>query len=292
MIKSMTGYGRCEKQFEDYRISVEIKTVNNRYLDIFTKVYKQYSFIEEIVRGCVSSKIKRGKAEISFLFDNVKDNSYSVTLNTETALGYYNALKALGEKFNLPDDLTISKLGAYQDVFNIERNEVDKEKILTDATLVLNDALDDLINSRAKEGGRLASFFVDELSTIKGIIEYIEKRSPQTIEEYKAKMEERIRELLENVPFDESRLLTEVAIFSDRVNITEETTRFRSHLKEFEALIDSDEPVGRKLDFIIQELNREANTMGSKCNDYEIGKRVIELKSEIEKLREQIQNIE
>lgn len=292
MIKSMTGYGRCENQFDDYRITVEIKTVNNRYLDINTKVYKQYSFVEEIVREHVSDKIKRGKAEISFQFDNVKDNSYNVTLNEETATGYYNALKALGERFNLADDLTVSKLSAYHDIFNLERTESDRDKILADAAETLASALDDLVKSREAEGERLISFFNDALIGIKKLVADIEKRSPETVDEYKAKIEGRIRELLEAVPYDEARLLTEVAIFSDKVNITEEITRFRSHLQEFETLLKSNEAVGRKLDFIIQELNREANTMGSKCNDFEISKRVIELKSEIEKLREQVQNIE
>lgn len=292
MIKSMTGYGRCEKQFDEYRITAEIKTVNNRYLDIYTKVYKQYSFIEEIVRECVSDKIKRGKAEISFQFDNLKDDSFSVTLNEEAAKGYYDALKELSDKFGLQDDLTVSKLGSYHDVFNIERKEQDKEKILADASEVLSSALNDLIKSRETEGGKLAIFFRDCITNIRSIVDFIADRSPATVNEYKEKMIGRISELLNAVPYDEGRLLTEVAIFSDKVNITEEIIRFRSHLQEFETLLDSNVPVGRKLDFIIQELNREANTMGSKCNDFEISKRVIELKSEIEKLREQVQNIE
>lgn len=292
MIKSMTGYGRCEKQFDEYRITAEIKTVNNRYLDIYTKVYKQYSFIEEIVRECVSDKIKRGKAEISFQFDNLKDDSFSVTLNEEAAKGYYDALKELSDKFGLQDDLTVSKLGSYHDVFNIERKEQDKEKILADASEVLCSALNDLIKSRETEGGRLAVFFRECIANIRSIVDFIAERSPDTVNEYKERMIGRISELLNAVPYDEGRLLTEVAIFSDKVNITEEIIRFRSHLQEFEALLESNIPVGRKLDFIIQELNREANTMGSKCNDFEISKRVIELKSEIEKLREQVQNIE
>ncbi len=292
MIKSMTGYGRCEKQFENYRITAEIKTVNNRYLDIYTKVYKQYSFIEEIVRETVSNKIKRGKAEISFVFDNLKDDTFSVTLNEEAAKGYYDALKQLGDKIGLQDDLTVSKLGKYNDVFNIERKEQDKEQILNDATEVLTSALCDLIKSRGTEGSRLAVFFRDCISNIRKIVDFIAERSPATVNEYKEKMVSRISELLDAVPYDEGRLLTEVAIFSDKVNITEEIIRFRSHLDEFERLLESDIPVGRKLDFIIQELNREANTMGSKCNDFEISKHVIELKSEIEKLREQVQNIE
>jgi uncharacterized protein (TIGR00255 family) len=288
----MTGYGRCEKQFDEYRITAEIKTVNNRYLDIYTKVYKQYSFVEEIVRECVSDKIKRGKAEISFQFDNLKDDSFSVTLNEEAAKGYYNALKELSDKFGLQDDLTVSKLGSYHDVFNIERKEQDKEKILADATEVLYSALNDLIKSRETEGGRLAVFFRDCITNIRGIVDFIAERSPATVNEYKDKMIGRISELLNAVPYDEGRLLTEVAIFSDKVNITEEIIRFRSHLQEFETLLESNIPVGRKLDFIIQELNREANTMGSKCNDYIISKSVVDLKSEIEKLREQVQNIE
>lgn len=292
MIKSMTGYGRCEKQFDEYRITAEIKTVNNRYLDIYTKVYKQYSFIEEIVRECVSDKIKRGKAEISFQFDNLKDDSFSVTLNEEAAKGYYDALKELSDKFGLQDDLTVSKLGSYHDVFNIERKEQDKEKILADASEVLSSALNDLIKSRETEGCRLAVFFRECIANIRGIVDFIAERSPDTVNEYKERMIGRISELLNAVPYDEGRLLTEVAIFSDKVNITEEIIRFRSHLQEFETLLESNVPVGRKLDFIIQELNREANTMGSKCNDFEISKRVIELKSEIEKLREQVQNIE
>ncbi len=292
MIKSMTGYGRCEKQFENYRITAEVKTVNNRYLDIYTKVYKQYTFIEEIVRERVANRIKRGKAEISFQFDNLKDDTFSVTLNEEAARGYFEALKQLGDKFGLQDDLSISKLGAYSDVFNIERKEQDREKILADASEVLDAALCDLITSRETEGGRLAVFFRECIVNIGSIVDFIAERSPDTVNEYKEKMIGRIEELLNSVPYDEGRLLTEVAIFSDKVNITEEIIRFRSHLKEFEALLECDAPVGRKLDFIIQELNREANTMGSKCNDFEISRSVIELKSEIEKLREQVQNIE
>lgn len=292
MIKSMTGYGRCEKQFDEYRITAEVKTVNNRYLDINTKIYKQYSFVEEIVRETVSSLIKRGKADISFQFDNLKDETFTVTLNEEAAKGYYDALKEMGDKFGLLDDLTVSKLGSYSDVFTVERKEKDKEKILADSVIVLKEALGDLIKARETEGGRLSVFFKECISNMRSIVDFVEKRSPATVAEYKERMVSRIEELLKNVPYDEGRLLTEVAIFSDKVNITEEITRFRSHLQEFETLLDSDIPIGRKLDFIIQELNREANTMGSKCNDIEISKKVIELKSEIEKIREQVQNIE
>lgn len=292
MIKSMTGYGRCEKQFDNYRITAEIKTVNNRYLDINTKVYKQYSFIEEMVRETVSGLIKRGKADVSFQFDNIKDETFSVSLNEEAAKGYYNALKEMSDKLGILDDITVSKLGSYSDVFTVEKQEKDKEQIVKDATEVLKNALLDLVGSRETEGKRLVLFFRECIENMRGIVDFIEERSHKTVIEYKERMIARISELLNNVPYDEGRLLTEVAIFSDKVNITEEIIRFRSHLQEFEALLSSDVPIGRKLDFIIQELNREANTMGSKCNDIEISKNVIELKSEIEKIREQVQNIE
>jgi len=212
MIKSMTGYGRCEKQFDDYRITAEIKTVNNRYLDINTKVYKQYSFVEEFVRETVASQIKRGKADVSFQFDNLKDDTFSVTLNEEAAKGYYNALKELSDKFGLLDDLTVSKLGSYSDVFNIEKKEKDKEKILADAISVLKDALGDLIKAREAEGSRLLVFFRKCISNMRSIVDFIEKRSPETVNEYKEKMINRIQELLNNVPYDENRLLTEIEV--------------------------------------------------------------------------------
>ncbi len=292
MIKSMTGYGRAEKLYDGCKISVEIKSVNNRYLDYGIRVYKQYSFIEEAVRECVSGKISRGKVDVFVQFDTNENSGEIITVNSDVAKGYYDALKSLGDNLKIENDVTVSTLSRFQDIFNIEKPEQDKEKIISDTVEVLNLALDDITQNRAGEGRRLYDFFTDCIGGISEILEVIKGRSQQTVDEYKAHMREKIEETLSGIEYDEGRLLTEVAIFADKVNITEEIVRFESHLKEFKKLLESDVPVGRKLDFTIQELNREANTMGSKCNDFVIGKAVVDLKSELEKLREQVQNIE
>jgi len=292
MIKSMTGYGRGEKLFDDYKITVEIKSVNNRYLDYNIRMYKQYSFVEDAVRECLSSKISRGKVDVFIQYDTIEKDDKVITLNESVAEGYLNALKNLGEKYNVKDDISVSTLARFADIFNVEKPEQDKEKIICDTKEVLLVAIEDITNNRAREGARLCEFFKNEISEIKNILEIIKNRSEDTVDEYRKRIKERIEEILDGVEVDESRLLTEVAIFADKVNITEEVVRFESHLKEYYNLLESDVPVGRKLDFTIQELNREANTMGSKCNDFVIGKAVVDLKAEIEKLREQIQNIE
>lgn len=292
MIKSMTGYGRGEKQFSNYKITAEIKSVNNRYLDYNVHVYKQYSFIEDAVRECISSKINRGKLDIFIQYDTVDNDDRIITLNSSVVDGYLTALKELADKTGLRDDVTVTSLSRFPDVFNIEKKEQDKDRIISDTKEVLMMALEDITSNRMREGARLYEFFAQTISGVKEILKTIESRSDDTVTEYRNRIKERIEEFLGGVEYDETRLLTEVAIFSDKVNITEELVRFKSHLNEFDNLLNSDVPVGRKLDFTIQELNREANTMGSKCNDFTIGKAVVDLKSEIEKLREQVQNIE
>ena len=292
MIKSMTGYGRGEKQFKDYKITVEIKSVNNRYLDYNIHTYKQYSFVEDAVRECLSSKINRGKVDIFIQYDTVDNDDRIITLNSSVVDGYLSALKQLANETGLKDDVTVTSISRFPDVFNVEKKEQDKEKIIIDTKEVLVAALEDITSNRMREGARLCEFFTNTISGVKDILNIIENRSGDTVNEYRNRIKERIEEFLNGVEYDEARLLTEVAIFSDKVNITEEIVRFNSHLKEFGNLLASDVPVGRKLDFIIQELNREANTMGSKCNDFVIAKAVVDLKSEIEKLREQVQNIE
>lgn len=292
MIKSMTGYGRGEKQFSNYKITAEIKSVNNRYLDYNVHVYKQYSFIEDAVRECISSKINRGKLDIFIQYDTVDSDDRIITLNSSVVDGYLTALKELADKTGLRDDVTVTSLSRFPDVFNIEKKEQDKDRIISDTKEVLMMALEDITSNRMREGARLYEFFAQTISGVKEILKTIESRSDDTVTEYRNRIKERIEEFLGGVEYDETRLLTEVAIFSDKVNITEELVRFKSHLNEFDNLLNSDVPVGRKLDFTIQELNREANTMGSKCNDFTIGKAVVDLKSEIEKLREQVQNIE
>ncbi len=292
MIKSMTGFGRAEQLFDDYKISVEIKSVNNRYLDINTKVYRQYSFVEEVVRESISSALIRGKIDIFVQIEPVGEDDVTVTLNKALAIGYRDAMYQLAEAAQVKNDVAVSSFLRLPDVFIVEKQEKDKEKIAADAKCVIDAAVSDLTNNRIREGERLKEFFDSCVDNVKSILEVIKERSPQTVNEYKQKMKERISELLGGVEVDETRLLTEIGIFADKVNITEEIIRFESHLKEYSHLLTTDVSVGRKLDFIIQELNREANTMGSKCNDYIISKSVVDLKSEIEKLREQVQNIE
>ncbi|MBR5506102.1 MAG: YicC family protein [Clostridia bacterium] len=292
MIKSMTGFGRAEKVFDAYKITIEMKSVNNRYLDINTKVYKQYSFLEEVIRDVVSADLNRGKVDVFVQIEPVGDEEIEVSLNEGVVIGYRNALRRLSEVAEVADDVSVSSFIRLPDVFTIEKKENDKEAIASDARAVAKEAVADLVNNRSREGERLKTFFDSCIISIKEILEIIKERSPLTVDEYKQKMKERIEELMSGIEVDETRLLTEVGIFADKVNITEEIIRFESHLKEYSHLLSSDIAVGRKLDFIIQELNREANTMGSKCNDYIISKSVVDLKSEIEKLREQVQNIE
>lgn len=292
MIKSMTGYGRAEKAFDNYKITVEIKSVNNRFLDYNIRLYKHYSFVEDCVRECLNSRISRGKVDVFIQYDLTETDDKIITLNESVAQGYYTALKGICEKLGVTNDITASTLAGFNDIFNIEKPDDDKERISADTLEVLNLAIDDITANRAREGARLYEFFAQSISDARGILEIISKRSPLTVDEHAKRLKERIEEFLNGIDYDESRLLTEVAIFSDKVNITEELVRFESHLKEFTSLLESEIPVGRKLDFTIQELNREANTMGSKCNDFEIGKAVVDLKAEIEKMREQVQNIE
>ena len=292
MIKSMTGYGQAVSSFDDYRITIELKTVNNRYLDTSVRVYKQFSFVEESVRELINGKISRGKVDAAILFDNIKKDDRVVTLNKEVAEGYFEALKNMAEIFGIENDVKTSSLSAFPDIFTIEKKEQDKEKICEDVKSVLSLALDDLKNSRMREGERLKRFFDESLLKMADLVGKIESRSPETITEFAQRIKQRVEDFTNGITIDESRLLAEVCLYTDKINITEEITRFMSHLKEFKSLLDSNIPVGRKLDFTVQELNREANTMGSKCNDYEISRLVVELKSEIEKVREQVQNIE
>lgn len=288
----MTGYGQAVSSFDDYRITIELKTVNNRYLDTSVRVYKQFSFVEESVRELINGKISRGKVDAAILFDNIKKDDRVVTLNKEVAEGYFEALKNMAEIFGIENDVKTSSLSAFPDIFTIEKKEQDKEKICEDVKSVLSLALDDLKNSRMREGERLKRFFDESLLKMADLVGKIESRSPETITEFAQRIKQRVEDFTNGITIDESRLLAEVCLYTDKINITEEITRFMSHLKEFKSLLDSNIPVGRKLDFTVQELNREANTMGSKCNDYEISRLVVELKSEIEKVREQVQNIE
>lgn len=292
MIKSMTGYGNAEALYEKYKITVEVKSVNNRYLDSNIRFFKQYSFVEEIARECISKAVNRGKVDMFIQIEPVEGDDIKVSVNKGVALAYKGAVQELSELIDVPNNALLSSYFHFPDIFIVGKEEKDKEQIIQDARCVIDNALSDLAANRLREGERLKNFFDDTIDNIKSILGIIKERSPESVKDYEQRLKDRIEELLSGANLDETRLLTEVAIFADKVNITEEITRFESHLDEYSHLMSENVPVGRKLDFIIQELNRESNTIGSKCNDYTISKAVVDLKAEIEKLREQVQNIE
>lgn len=292
MIKSMTGYGRCEHIDENRKIVIDIRSVNSRYCDISVKAPRAYGYLEDKIKETVSGEISRGKVEVFVYIENYTNEDKVVSIDHVLAENYYNVLKELKETYNLRNDICLSDLARFSDIFITRQQEEDKDKVWEMVSACLNGAVEDFVAMRLREGGRLRENLVSRASAIQDLIAEIETRTPQIVEEYSKKLKERMTELLGNFQIDESRLLTEVGIMADRVCIDEELVRLKSHFKELEKILALSEPVGRKLDFLVQEINRETNTIGSKANDFGIAKHVVEIKSEIEKLREQIQNIE
>ena len=292
MIKSMTGYGRSELLENNKEITIEIKSVNHRYADYSIRVPKYFGFLEERVREYLQSHISRGKVDIYIGIDSHNEDNKLVLLNKELADSYIKALTELKDSFGLKDDISVTSVARYSDIFKIERQEEDQEELWSVVKNALDLASADFIASRIREGARLKEDLLMRGKYVIDILGEIEERSPKIVDEYREKIHNRINELLKGVPYDENRLLTEVAIFADKASTAEEMVRLRSHIVEMNTILDSEQPAGRKLDFLIQEMNREINTIGSKANDLFISKRVVEIKSEIEKLREQVQNLE
>lgn len=292
MIRSMTGYGRGEAVLHQRTITVEVRSVNNRYLDCTVKLPRAYSFAEDAVKTWVQQAISRGKVDVFFTVDSTKAGEVTVTVNRPVADGYFKALSELRDAYLLRDDISVSLLSRFQDVLLVEKTPADTEEITADFLSVLDLALSDFNAMRQREGEKLAADIRGRAAAIEGHTGFVEMRSPQTVADYRARLEGKIREVLQNTQIDESRILMEAAVFADKVAVDEETVRLRSHLAQMDEILQIDGPVGRKLDFLIQEFNREANTIGSKCNDIEITKHVIDIKAEIEKIREQIQNLE
>ncbi|HHW47175.1 MAG TPA: YicC family protein [Clostridiaceae bacterium] len=292
MIRSMTGFGRGESQEEGKKFLVEIKTVNHRYFDIFIKIPRQLSFLEDKVREAVAKKLARGKIDIYITFEDSGENSTCVLIDEELAKAYVEAVRLLRDRFGLADDISVSLLAKFPDILKVEKTEDDEEKVWQLLKTALDSALESLVSMREAEGRELCLSLLERASYIESIVKKIEIRSPEVVKEYKQKLEDRIKELLQQNIIDENRIAMEVAIFADRCSIDEEIVRLKSHLVQFRDTLDLDQPVGRKLDFLIQEMNREINTIGSKASDLEITRNVIEIKSEIEKMREQVQNIE
>ena len=292
MTKSMTGYGRASELVGNLNISVEMKSVNARYLEFYSRIPKAYAFLEDKLRTYIQSVISRGKVELSLLIDSLDEGDVVVEINQSLAAGYYNAVKALAEKYNLDAGNSVSMLTSHSDIFTVRKAPADEDAIWEAVKSVTEKAVANFIAMRETEGARLKDDILSRGEKIIDYVAFVEERSPQTVIEYNEKMLARMRELLQDAKVDEQRLLTEAAVFADKVAVDEETVRLRSHIAQLGEIFKSEEPVGRKLDFLVQEINREANTIGSKAQDVEIAKRVIEIKAEVEKIREQIQNIE
>lgn len=292
MIKSMTGYGRGSIEENGRSFTVEIKSVNNRYLDINIRLPKQINALEDNIRKSISSKINRGKIDVYITQDKFNDEDIVIEVDEQLAKAYYNAFVLLKEKFNLIDDISVSLLSKSPDVIKVEKIEEDIEKVWNTLNIALDNALNMLIDMRTNEGLKLSKDIIERSNYIKDCVSKIEERSFIVVDDYRAKIRQRVEEYLKDVEVDEARLLNEVAFFSDKVNITEEIVRLNSHIDQLVSTLNSSEPSGRKLDFLMQEMNREANTIGSKTNDLSITNLVVEIKSELEKIREQIQNIE
>ena len=292
MVKSMTGYGRAQKEFEGLTVTVELKSVNSRYLEFSSRVYKNYSFLEDKLKSYVRQLISRGKVECSVQIDATETDDVIVQVNESLAAGYVNAVKSLAEKYGLEDDFTVSRLASHNDIFSIRKAPADEEKIWEAVRQTIDEATESFVAMRTVEGKKLAEDILSRADLIISYVEKVEKRSPETISEYNEKLLSRMRELLGDANVDEQRLLTEAAIFADKIAVAEETVRLRSHIDQLREMTVADEPIGRKMDFLVQEINREANTIGSKANDIEIARVVIEIKAEVEKIREQVQNIE
>ncbi len=292
MIKSMTGYGSAKGVAEGLELSIELKSVNNRFLDTAVRIPRTYLFAEEAVKAAVQRHITRGKVDVFVTIDSSKADDVVVKVNEPLLKGYLAAIRETAENYALPNDATAMSVCRFPDVLSVEKKEVDQEAMATAIGSVLEQALCEYDAMRGKEGAKLHDDIASRIDSILRMVEIVEKESPKTVADYKARLEQKLREVLESKTIDESRILTEAAIFADKVAVDEETVRLRSHISQMKELIESDVPVGRKLDFLVQEMNRETNTIGSKCQNASIAHVVVDIKAEIEKIREQIQNIE
>ncbi len=292
MIKSMTGFGRCLETVDGRDILVEIKSVNHRYYEFSARVPRAYGYLEEKLKTFLQGRIFRGKVDVGVSIYNINGEDEYIEVNKSVAKGYIDALRSANEELGLTDDLTLSRLMRMPDVFSVRKTQEDEDVIWSKVKLVAEKALDSFISMREKEGVKMKEDVLSRLDYISELVERVETKSPAATENYRKRLYDKISELLADKNIDEQRILTEAAIFSEKTAVDEETVRLKSHINQCRELLNADEAVGRKLDFLIQEFNRETNTIGSKAQDIEITKIVVEMKSEIEKIREQIQNIE
>ena len=292
MIKSMTGYGRAKETLNKRDITVEVRSVNNRYLDCSVKLPRMYGFAEDAIKGRVQKAISRGKVDVFVSVDASAADVAKVSVNRELAASYVTALQELAEVCGIETKVTPEQLSRFPDVLTVTKEDEDLETVTADLCQVLDEALESYNAMRAVEGKKLAEDIGSRLNTIETLTGEVEQRSPETVTEYRQKLTARMQEVLQTANIDEQRILTEAAIYADKIAVDEETVRLRSHVAQLRTMLESDDPMGRKMDFLIQEVNREANTTGSKCNDVVIARVVVNLKAEVEKIREQVQNVE
>lgn len=292
MIKSMTGFGRCEIAENSRKITVEMKSVNHRYLDVNLKMPKSLNFFESAIRSELKNYITRGKVDVFISYEDLSEHTSTVRYHKEVAEEYFRYLKQMAEDFGLDNDIRVSSLSKYPDVFTMEEAGVDEEELWKEIQKAVGGAAGMFVETRITEGEHLRDDLLEKLEGMLKLVSFISERSPQILEEYRNRLEEKVKELLGDATVDESRLLTEVTLFADKVCVDEEVVRLKSHIETTKNTLLEGGSIGRKLDFIAQEMNREANTILSKANDLEISNCAIELKTEIEKVREQIQNIE
>ena len=292
MINSMTGYGRSGQVLNGRDISIEVRSVNHRYFEFAVRSPRTFSYLEDKIKQTVQAKVSRGKIEVSLTVINVDVADTDIELNMPLAKSYTEALAKISLELGVPNEAGAGAIARFPDVFSVRRVVPDEEQVWVDIKQVLDEALKNYCDMRSIEGEKLRTDIVERLGTIDSKVEQVEAQATTRLETYREKLSERMKAVLENVDIDESRILLEAALYADKSAIDEETVRLRSHLSQFDGIFASDVPVGRKLDFLVQEMNREVNTIGSKANDIDITAAVVDMKAEIEKIREQIQNIE
>jgi len=292
MLKSMTGYGRAQQIINGRDITVELKGINHRFFEFNARVPRSYGYVEEPIKSLLQSKVSRGKIDVNISIYNVDMPSEEVAVNTELARNYLEALREAADTLGVQDDLKISHFTRFNDIFTIRKKEEDEEEIVSAVKAVAEQAIERFIQMRAIEGDKLKEDLLEKAASIESAVTVIEEKSSHMAEDYRNRLYQRLSEILHDTKIDEQRNLTEAAIFAEKTAVDEETVRLKSHIAQFRQLLESETAVGRKLDFLIQEFNREANTIGSKIQNVEVTKIVVDIKSDIEKIREQIQNIE
>lgn len=292
MIRSMTGFGRSETITTEYKLIVEMKAVNHRYSEFGIKMPKKLNLFEANIRALLKEYINRGKVDVFITYEDYRESNACIKYNAEIAKEYLEHLKQMEAEFRIPNDITVTKLAGFSDVFSKEEQSIDEEQLWSILEAGIRQASEQFVAAREREGENLKNDLLTKLETMLGIVDYIEQEAPQLIQDYRSKLEAKVQELLEGSNIDESRIATEVVIYADKICVDEETVRLRSHITSTKEIIAEGGSIGRKLDFIAQEMNREANTILSKANSLDVSNKAIDLKTEIEKVREQIQNIE